>query len=93
MSGEDSEKATRIGPKSSVSIMLAGSLLLGAGYLGKVEMRIESLEADRTEVRADVKELLRKVDDIRVHVAAMDRRAGAAEERVSETKRLPRGDN
>lgn len=88
---DEAEKGTRIGPKSAISVALAGSLLIGAGYLGKVEMRIESLEADRTEVRADVKELLRKVDDIRVHVAAMDRRAGTAEERVS--KRLPRGDN
>lgn len=83
MATEDGEKSTRIGAKSSLSIALVASLLVGAGYLGKVESRIESLENSRDEVHGDVKELLRKVDDIRVHIARMDRRDGVIEEPAS----------
>lgn len=91
MSGEESEKSTIIGQKSRVSMLLAGSIALGGIYLGKVEMRVEALEADRTEIRSDVKEVLRKVDDIRVHIASMDRRNGTIDQASAEVKRDPRG--
>jgi hypothetical protein len=58
-------------------------IALGAIYLGSAEVRIERLAADQTDMRSDVKEILRKVDDVRMHMAAMDRRSGITEEAVA----------
>lgn len=86
ISEEDAERGARITTRSTVSLALVGVALSVVFYAGKMDTRLGMVETAVADMRADVKDITRKVDRVDLRTASMQRSRGIVDEPIADVK-------